>query len=595
MRRAGGPVRAAGGRPLPRGRADALQVRRVQRAGLSGDLEGFSSWVVKPEDGGCRLIYNQEVEASVDTEVAVRAQKLIFLTGAPGVLRDRDDPSTLVTFADPDDVSEVVGDDAQVIAVVIDVRGQEGSVTPAEHDLLAAVGGLPIHFHVQLVRLAEEPDGRLIITMAPQEGKSLRVGRDFPLWWLQRRPTARIVAASYGQGLANRNGRSIRRLINDHPDLGLAIAPDNGAAHDWTIAGHQGGVYSVGVGGGLTGRPADLMVIDDPIKDQKEADSATFRENVWEWWTGVAAARLAPGAPVVVILTRWHEDDLAGRLLAQPDSEWRVLNIPAQADHDPERGEVDVLGREPGEFMESTRRRTTEQWERRKREAGSRKWESQYQGRPSPPAGTIFKREMWREYDIPQWVERADGSKVITGFDELILSWDMTFKGTEGTDRVVGQVWARRGADAFLLDQVCDRMDFIRTLREFKQLAARWPQALLKLVEDKANGSAVMSMLGRSVPGMVPVEPDGGKEARAAAVSPLVEAGNVWLPSPDLAPWVAGFIEEAAGFPTASHDDQVDAMTQALNRLILQPLLAGETFTSEDLDDELSDFQIAPY
>lgn len=440
-----------------------------------------------------------------------------------------------------------------------------------------------------LVELEQSDDGLLIITMAPQEGKSKRVAEVFPLWWLHRHPDARVVAASYGQTLANRNGRAIRRAILAHPELGLTIAPDNGAAHDWSIAVHGGGVFSVGIGGGLTGRPADLMVIDDPIKDRKEADSETFRENVWSWWTDVASARLAPGAPVVVILTRWHEDDLAGRLLAD-DPDWRVLNIPAQADHDPGKGEVDVLGREPGEFMVSARGRTQRQWELRKRRAGARAWAALYQGRPSPAEGTMFKRDDWQEYDHPMWVERPDGSRWCTGFDDMLISWDMTFKGTEGTDYVAGQVWGRRGADAFLLDQVHDRMDFVRTVSEFRRLAAKWPQAVLKLVEDKANGPAVISMLGRQVAGIVPEEPHGGKEARAAAVSPLVEAGNVWLPSPELAPWVGDFVEECAGFPTATHDDQVDAMSQALNRLVLQPLLAGEVLEEEDLDVELAEF-----
>jgi hypothetical protein len=138
---------------------------------------------------------------------------------------------------------------------------------------------------------------------------------------------------------------------------------------------HDGGVFSVGIGGGLTGRPVDLMVIDDPIKDRKQADSEAYRENVWDWWTDVASTRLAPGAPVVLILTRWHEDDLAGRLLAAEDGHrWKVLRIPAQADHDPDKGETDPLGREPGEYLDSARGRTDAQWEAIKVRVGSRTW-----------------------------------------------------------------------------------------------------------------------------------------------------------------------------------------------------------------------------
>ena len=448
-----------------------------------------------------------------------------------------------------------------------------------------------------LVKLLDEPDGRLIITMPPQEGKSLRAARDFPTWVLTQRPDTRIVNASHSQSLANRNGRLIRNAIQVHGELGLEIAPDNGAVHEWEIAHHEGGVLSVGIGAGLTGRPADLLIIDDPIKDRLEADSEVFRNSRWDWWTDVASTRLAPGAPVVVILTRWHEDDLAGRLLAAEDGDiWTVLNIPAQADHDPSVGETDPLGRAPGVYLQSVRGRTDRQWEATKIRVGSRTWQAMYQGKPSAPAGDMLLRKWWRRYPEPLDIERSDGSHVVTHCDELMQSWDMAFKDTKSSDFVVCQVWMRRGADAYLLDSVRRRMDFVETCAELKRVSAKWPQATLKLVEDKANGTAVISSLNRIVPGIVPEEPQGSKEARAAAVSPLIEAGNVYIPDDKLAPWAGDFVEEAAGFPHGANDDQVDAMSQALNRLILQPLLAGELlFDEDDVDPDLRGFSISPY
>ncbi|WP_193613150.1 phage terminase large subunit [Nocardioides lijunqiniae] len=451
-----------------------------------------------------------------------------------------------------------------------------------------------------LAELLDTPDGRLIITIGPQEGKSTRVAKDFPTWVLKHRPWTRIVTGSYGQTLANRNGLAIRRTITSNPQLGMRIAADNGSASDWQLAGQEGGVVSVGIGAGLTGRPADLMVIDDPIKDRKEADSEKFRQNVWDWWTDVASTRLAPGAPVVLILTRWHEDDLAGRLLAAEDGHlWKVLNIPAQADHDPDKGETDPLGRKPGEFLESARRRTREQWEAIKTRVGSRTWNSLYQGRPSAVEGNIVLRDWWKYYPRPLWIVRDDGVRVITEYDEMLASWDMTFKDKETSDYVVGQVWMRRGARAYLLDQVRGRWAFAQTRREVKAFAARWPQAVMKLIEDKANGSAIISSLGQTVPGIIPEEPSGSKSARLEAVSPFIEAGNVWLPDPTIegCAWVGDLVEEYAGFPHATHDDMVDTGSQALNRLLLQPLLAGggEVFDEEDFDDELADYTIAPY
>ena len=444
-----------------------------------------------------------------------------------------------------------------------------------------------------LVEVFDQPDGRLIITMPPQEGKSTRVAKHFPVWALTQNKNLRIVTASYGQNLANRNGRAIRNAINTHPELGLSIAPDNGSVSEWTLDGFEGGVLSVGIGAGVTGRPADMLIIDDPVKDRKEADSETYRENVWDWWTDSASTRLAPGAPVIVILTRWHEEDLAGKLLAAEDGHlWRVINIPAEADHRPESGETDALGREPGEFMISARGRTLRQWAAIKVRSGARTWASLYQGRPAPASGDILKREWWQRYDQPLHLVRDDGSRYVTHYDDLIMSWDLTFKDTNASDYVVGQVWMRRGADAYLLDQVRDRMDFPETCRQFKAFAARWPQAILKIVEDKANGPAVIAQLKRTVPGIVPEEPQGSKPARAAAVAPLVEAGNVHLPSAELAAWADELIDEAAAFPNGKNDDQVDALSQGLNRLILQPLLEGDDLAEHpddaDIDDDMS-------
>ncbi len=450
-----------------------------------------------------------------------------------------------------------------------------------------------------LVDVLNQPDGRLIITMAPQEGKSTRVAQDFPTQALADNPDRRVVVASYGQSLAVRNGRASRRRIEGHAHRhGLRIAPDNGAVHDWTLAGHQGGVLSVGIGSGLTGRPADVLVIDDPIKDRKEADSAVYRQGVWDWWTDVASTRLAPGAPVIIILTRWHEDDLAGRLLAAEDGHlWRVLNIPAQADHDPAKGQTDPLERQPGEFMESARKRTPEQWQAIKVRSGARTWASLYQGRPAPAEGSLFKRDAWARYGEALAIERPDGSMWVplSPGDELAQSWDMAFKDTKSSDYVVGQVWLRRGVRLYLLDMVRRRMDFNDTVGAVRSLTARWPQALAKFVEDKANGPAVINVLSRPVPGLIPVEPEGGKVARANAASPFVEARNVVLPTAEVLPNVDELIEVAAACPNGAHDDAVDGLTQAVNRMLIDPILFGPGEDATDWDEIDEEMAISRY
>jgi predicted phage terminase large subunit-like protein len=438
----------------------------------------------------------------------------------------------------------------------------------------------------RLIEVAEGRCDRLIITMPPQEGKSSRVTTVGPLWMLTRNPNLRIAIASYAQDLADEFGRNIRNHITSNSgddgtlDLGLRIAPDNGAARRWRLDGYLGGVRSVGITAGLTGKPADIMFIDDPVKDADQANSPTWRNKVWSFWQAVVNTRLAPGAPVIVILTRWHEDDLAGRLLAAEDGHrWRVLNIPAQADHSPAKGQSDPLGREPGEFLESSRRRTVTQWEQIKVAVGSRTWAALYQGAPAPAEGTLFKRQHWRWYAAPRWERRADGTMYVHGADEIIQSWDMAFKDTKASDFVVGQVWARYGAEVYLLDQVRDRMDFPATAQAVKALSVKWPQAHGKLVEDKANGPAIIAQLQTTVSGLIAVTPQDSKYARASSVAPFVEAGNVYLPDPALAPWIGDFVEECTSFPNAAHDDQVDTTSQALNRM-----LGGQNGAAQAMD-----------
>ena len=167
---------------------------------------------------------------------------------------------------------------------------------------------------------------------------------------------------------------------------------------------------------------------------------------------------------------------------------------------------------------------------------------------------------------LPDGTQQSIIADEIATVEEQIQSWDCSFKDLETSDYVVGQVWGRRGSDYLLLDQVRDRMDCPTTVKAVRQLSMKWRGTFAKLIEDKANGSAVIQMLAREIPGILPVNPEGGKVARASAVSPLIEAGNVYLPHPLFAPWVNDFIEECAAFPNGAHDDQVDAMTQALLR-----------------------------
>ena len=406
---------------------------------------------------------------------------------------------------------------------------------------------------------------RLMLCMPPRHGKSELASRRFPAYVFGRCPDMSIIGTSYSADLSSRLNRDVQRIIEQpeyaaiFPETTLSaknirtVASGNYLRNSdlFEIVGHRGSYRSAGVGGGITGMGGNILIVDDPFKDRAEADSPTIRRKVWEWYTSTLYTRLAPGGGILIINTRWHMDDLSGRLLeaarmGQGD-QWRVVNFPAIAEEDEEhrkRGEALHPERYPLEQLEAIRKAI-----------GTRDWEALYQQHPTPDGGNIFKAEwlrFWLPKDLPE------------KFDQMVISWDMTFKDGDDTDYVVGQVWGRKGADRYLLDQARARMGFTDTLAAFRALADKWPHATRKLVEDKANGPAVIDSLKHHVSGIIPVEPDGSKTARAHAVTALFEAGNVHIPHPQHCPWASDYVAELTQFPGAAHDDQVDATTQAL-------------------------------
>jgi predicted phage terminase large subunit-like protein len=415
---------------------------------------------------------------------------------------------------------------------------------------------------------------RLMLTMPPRTGKSELATRRFPAYAFGRCPDLTAISTSYSADLSSRMNRDVQRIIGGEayrllfPDVGLSgknIRTVAGGGYlrnsdIFEIVGHGGSYRSAGVGGGITGMGGDILIIDDPHKDRAEADSATIREKVWDWYTSTLYTRLAPGGGILLIQTRWHMDDLAGRLLeaerAGDGDAWRVVNFPAIA-------EADEPHRKAGEALHPERY-PLEQLLAIRAALGSRDWEALYQQKPTPDGGAVFRKE-WLHYYLPK--------DLPDNFEKMLISWDMTFKDGDDNDFVVGQVWGRAGGRFFLLDQVRGRMDFVATLAAFLSLTGKWPRAMEKLVEDKANGPAVISSLKARVSGIIPINPDGSKTARAHAVTPLFEAGNVFIPHPQTCAWASDYVSELLQFPAAAHDDQVDATTQALRRFSSVPSL----------------------
>jgi len=317
----------------------------------------------------------------------------------------------------------------------------------------------------------------------------------------------------------------------------------------WQLEGkenNRASYIAAGVGGGITGEGADLFIIDDPIKNKEEAESQVIREKVWSWYRTVARTRLQPGAAVILILTRWHCDDLAGKLLdlAEKDGEadqWVVLHFKAIDDE----GEALWPRRYPIDELQKIRS-----------SIGSREFTALYQGSPIQATGDIFKREWWRYY------------KVRPVFDYLIQSWDTAFKENEYNDYSVCTLWGKCETGFYLLDVWRERVEFPelkRATRTAFEAQTHRPNAVL--IEDKASGQSLIQELRRGSNGyeplpILPQKADTSKIARANAVTPLIEAGLVHLP--ESAPWLHDYVDELSSFPNGSHDDQVDSTTQAL-------------------------------
>lgn len=404
-----------------------------------------------------------------------------------------------------------------------------------------------------LVDMMDGKRPKLILGAPPQHGKSDIVSRYLPAYFFGKYPNMRVGALSYSSDLAGDMNTDVQRIMMSaeyrvlFPKSWLGNKPENGIAvkrnsDEFGIANHKGSYVCAGVGGPLTGKKVDLGIIDDPIKNSKEALSPTVKKSIWNWYVSTFKTRLSKNSGEIIMATRWATDDLSGQL-KEKAPETKVLAFPAIN----EQGEALVPELHPIDKLLET-----------KAILGDYFWSAMYQQSPKPGDGQIFHEEFVRYYlpkDLPD------------KFDKVIHSWDMTFKDSDGTDYVVGQVWGKKDANAYLLYQIRKRMSFTQTKDAVKLLAEKFPEGRRKLVEDKANGPAVIDSLKSTVSGLIPVEPDGSKIARAHACTAEWEAGNVWLPHKDIAPWIVETVEEITTFPFAGHDDTVDAMTQALRDL----------------------------
>lgn len=406
---------------------------------------------------------------------------------------------------------------------------------------------------------------RLIINIPPRNMKSISVSVMWPCWeWgPMRRPELRYLFCSYAATLSTKHSLDRRRIIESewYRDLWphVALTTDQNVKTEYENT-RRGVMISTSVGGAATGKGGNRVVVDDPVNPE-EAYSDAKREAANDYVDRTLPSRLDDKRrdAMVIVMQRIHDDDVTGHVLARSlPGEWTHLCVPAEA---PEHMQVvfprsgRVVVRDPGELL-WPEREGPDELAAMKRAMGTRDYEAQFNQNPAPPEGAMIKTD-WFRY----WRELPDG------LTEWLQSWDMTFTDSDSSDYVVGQCWAKLGADKYLVDQVRGRWDMPKTVERVRAFCVKWPQAGLRLVEDKANGPAVVATLKREIGGFVPVTPKGGKIARLAAVSPDIEGGNVYIPDPALNPWVEDYLFECSRFPFGAHDDQVDSTSQALQRL----------------------------
>jgi predicted phage terminase large subunit-like protein len=410
----------------------------------------------------------------------------------------------------------------------------------------------PAHLRLLADELEEVERGqlrRLVLTLPPRHGKSLLASTIFPAWYLGRDPSRSVIFATYSEELSTDFGRRVRNVAADpifrvvFPEA--RISPDAASVHRFALTA-GGTYYATGRGGAITGRGADLLLLDDLVKDAEEARSEAVRTSVREFFERVAFTRLQPGGAVVLIGTRWNLDDLIGVVLEERAGErWRVVNLPALAVED----EPPPLSRRAGDPLWPERFPAAVLSEIRA-VLGSAAFETLYQGNPVAAEGQMFRRDWWRFYD-PARPSR---------FSRVTLSLDTAFQAKQTADYSAATVWGETEAGFLLLDAWRGRVEFPELKRRVVALAETWsPHAVL--IEDKASGQSLVQELksGTRLP-VLPVKVTGDKIARAAAATPTVEAGRVYLPSG--VPWLDDFLAELSSFPAGKHDDFVDTVTQ---------------------------------
>lgn len=405
----------------------------------------------------------------------------------------------------------------------------------------------------ELQRVADGLTDRLVIMLPPGSAKSTYGSMVFPPWLLSTATGIDIIGAAYNNEHAVfLSGRALA-IAAEHQDV-LGYTLEKSSASYWTTS-NRGQYRAAGIGGGITGRRADVLIVDDPHKGREEAENPKERDKVWQWFRGDALPRLKPNGRIVVILTHWHDDDLAGRLIANQPGRWRVLKVPAIAED-----LADPLGRQPGESI------WPEYWPldflaQRETDVGPREWAALYQQRPVPLTGAFFDTNM---------IGRAPA---IPANSILVRAWDLAAsEATQGSDPdwTVGALLARTPEGRFIIGDIIRMRGNPHQVESLVRATAvrDTKRTVIALAQDPGQaGKAQVGYLTRKLAGwqVVSTPETGAKVTRATPFSAQVAAGNVDIL--DGTTWTVPLTDELALFPFGKHDDQVDALVRAFNTM----------------------------
>lgn len=425
--------------------------------------------------------------------------------------------------------------------------------------------------HCQM--LLEGKIKNLMVFMPPQHGKSEIISRNFPAFAFGQNPDLKIVGSSYSADLAEQFSRAIQRTIDSREYH--EIFPDtylNGSDGRYVkncirnvdffeLVGHRGFYKAVGVGGALTGTPVDIAIIDDPVKDANEANSVTYRQRVWDWYNTVLTTRLHNHSRQLFIMTRWHEDDLAGRILKAEPNEWVVLSIPAICEQEHDGGKSE---RHIGDALWPSHHSIEKLLKQKAR--APREFSALYQQHPTIEGGNIVKRHWFKKISLAEFRSLRFNEPMHfyldTAYNKKKQGQDNDPSGILAVCRIRNYIYIYNAMKVWK-----EMPDLLRFLPDFMSANEASDESKLH-VEPKANGESVIQMLKEiSTLNVKETEtPKDSKEVRLRAVSPRIECGRVFLVDGD---WNEEFLDEVCGFPTQPHDEFVDILGYAINDLYM--------------------------